>query len=180
MEIFQMTSKKKNCRILEELFDIKYVDGKPVRVKKDPLKELKDELEPEEDANPFDATKRELYADLPQAQIKKDRSITARQMNQFLESFNERRSRLIESKFELHQLKMINAPHCYIVYGEKTDGSPLWRFKWDYAKSSITTDVKPDNGYNLEWKNSKFSKFDKNLLPEIYKKLEEHIKRKKQ
>ena len=48
------------------------------------------------------------------------------------------------------------------------------------AKSSITTDTKPDNGYNLEWKNSKFSKFDKNLLPEIYKKLEEHVKRKKQ
>lgn len=163
----------------EDMIDIEYHDGKPVKKKVNLLKDLQKELEPEKDANPFDATKAALYADQPDAQIKKDRSITARQLNAYVESFNERRSRLIESKFELHQLKMINAPCCYIVYGERTDGSPLWRFKWDYAKSSITTDVKPNNGYNLEWKNPKFSKFDKNLLPEIYNKLEEHIKRKK-
>lgn len=160
----------------EDMIDIEYHDGKPVKKKVNPLEDLQKELEPEKDANPFDATKAALYADQPDAQIKKDRSITARQLNAYVESFNKRR---FESKFELYTLKMINAPYCMIRYGEKPDGSPLWAFKWDFTKSSIISDIKPSDGYNLEWKNPKFSKFDKNLLPEIYNKLEEHIKRKK-
>ena len=163
----------------EDMIDIEYHDGKPVKKKVNLLKDLQKELEPEKDANPFDATKAALYADQPDAQIKKDRSITARQLNAYVESFNERRNRLIESKFELHTLKMRNAPLCEIVYGHKSNGAPEWLFQWVFADNIIRTTVKPSDGYNLEWKNPRFSKFDKNLLPEIYNRLEEHIKRKK-
>lgn len=171
MEEFQMISKKH-----EDLIDIEYHNGKQVRKKVDPLKEIKDELTPDKDANPFDATKAALYGDLPQADIKRDRSITARELNALAESFMKRR---FESKFELRTLRMLNAPHCYIVYGKNPDGSPLWQFKWEFAKSSIVSDVKPSDGYSFEWKNPKLAKFDRSLLPEIYSKLEEHIKRKK-
>ena len=171
MEEFQMISKKH-----EDLIDIEYHDGKQVRKKVDPLKEIKDELTPDKDANPFDATKAALYGDLPQADIKRDRSITARELNALAESFMKRR---LESKFKLRTLRMLNAPHCYIVYEENPDGSPLWQFKWDFTKSSITSEHKPSDGYSFEWKNPKLAKFDRSLLPEIYSKLEEHIKRKK-
>lgn len=160
----------------EDLIDIEYHDGKQVRKKVDPLKEIKDELTPDKDANPFDATKAALYRDLPQADIKRDRSITARELNALAESFMKRR---FESKFELRTLRMINAPLCEIVYGRKSNGAPEWLFQWVFADSTIRTTVKPSDGYNFEWKNPKLSKFDQALLPEIYSKLEEHIKRKK-
>lgn len=156
-------------RQLEDMIDIKYVDGKPVRVKHNELDELKKELEPEEDANPFDAIKRELYADQPKAKQKMDRSITARDLNVTLESFNRRRN---EAQFELARLKMPNAPYCTIF---SKDGQ--WTFQWNFKDATISTMKRPDNGYNLTWKSSKFSKFDEELLPEIYKKLSEHINR---
>lgn len=77
----------------DELFEIKYVDGKPKRVKKDPMAEIKSELEIEKPASDFDATKRQLYNDLPQAEIKKDKSITARSLNATLESYNLNRNK---------------------------------------------------------------------------------------
>ena len=174
METSQVTSKKHKLskeqhRALEALFDVKYVDGKPVKVKVDPLKELRDELEPEEDANPFDATKRALYADQPKAKQKMDRSITARDLNMTLESFNRRRN---EARFELARLKMPNAPYCAIFSKDRQ-----WTFQWNFKDATISTMKRPDNGYELTWKNPKFSKFDENLLPEIYKKLSEHINR---
>lgn len=156
-------------RQLEDMIDIKYVDGKPVRVKHNELDELKKELEPEEDANPFDAIKRELYADQPKAKQKMDRSITARDLNVTLESFNRRRN---EAQFELARLKMLNAPYCTIYSKDRQ-----WAFQWNFKDATISTKKRPDNGYNLTWKSSKFSKFDKELLPEIYKKLSEHINR---
>lgn len=166
---------KETQEILESLFDIKYVDGQPVKVKKDPLKELRQELEPTEDANPFDATKRALYADLPQAEIKRDKSMTARELNSTLESVKQRN----ETQFTLAQLKMLNAPYCTIYAGKDLTGAPEWAFKWNFKDATISTVKKPDNGYDITWKSSKFSKFDKSLLPEIYKKLEEHIKHRK-
>lgn len=156
-------------RQLEDMIDIKYVDGKPVRVKYNELDELKKELEPEEDANPFDAIKRELYANQPKAKQKMDRSITARDLNVTLESFNRRRN---EAQFELARLKMLNAPYCAIFSKDRQ-----WTFQWNFKDATISTMKKPDNGYNLTWKSSKFSKFDEELLPEIYKKLSEHINR---
>ena len=105
---------------------------------------LEDELEPEEDANPFDATKRALYADQPKAKQKMDRSITARDLNMTLESFNRRRN---EAQFELARLKMLNAPYCTIY---SKDGQ--WIFRWNFKDATISTMKRPDNGYNLTWK----------------------------
>lgn len=68
--------------------DIHYIDGKLVRKNKDPQKEIKKELNSEEPENMFDDTKRQLYANTPKAELKKDKSITARQLNQTLESYN--------------------------------------------------------------------------------------------
>ena len=162
------------------MIDIKYVDGKPVRVKTNELKELRKELKPEEPENTFDTTKRELYAELPQAQAKKDRSITARSLNTMLESFNANRTKYRnETKFELARLKMPNAPYCSIYVKAKDSTTPIWAFTWTFADSTIKSTKEPVNGYKLSWKSLKFSKFDNNLLPAIYKKLEEHIKRRK-
>lgn len=159
----------------DSLIEIRYTDGKPHRVKKDPLKEIKDELAPEKPEQIFDDEKRALYGDLPQAGIKRDLSITARSLNQTLESFNKRR---LEAKFSLSKPKMPNLPYYTITFGISSDGSPEWIFKWDFANSKITTVKRPSNGYNIEWTSPKLSKFNEKLLPEIYKTLENYIRRK--
>lgn len=63
--------------------DIEYHDGKPIKVEIDPAKEFKEELHKDTKVvSDFDAEKRALYANLPKAKAKMDRSITARSLNE--------------------------------------------------------------------------------------------------
>lgn len=160
---------------IDEPLQIHYHDGRPEIEKADIAKDIKKELhkdnEPENDA---DIAKSALYANTPKAKAKMDKSLNARAINSMLESFNRRRN---ETNFELSRLKMLNAPYCLIYADRAPNGIARWVFKWVFKDSKIVTDTRPENGYGFEWKSPKLAKFDENMLPEIYKKLEEHIKR---
>lgn len=168
-----MTYKKKNKlsksqkRALEALFEIKYVDGKPVRQKTDPFEELRKELEPEEDANPADAAKRELYGNLPQAHAKRDRSITARDLNMTLESFNRRR---FETKFST----ITGFENRYTDYIREG-----WKFRWDKTTGTISTKEKPEGCKDFYYEDKKLIQFladEPEIADFVYEVLDKHIK----
>lgn len=150
-----------------DALEVHYVDGKPVVKKVDIVKDIKKELEPEKDSNPFDDLKRQLYNDLPQASIKRDRSMTARALNKVLESFNRYKN---ENKITEVKIKAI---------GMRLFRCGEWEFEW-YTKTGllVSTD-KPSNGYNLEYKSPSIIATKDGALEKVYKIMEEHIKRRK-
>lgn len=75
----------------KEDIEVHYKDGKPKLKKDDPLKEIHKDLLPDVEKPQADIEKSALYANLPKAQIKKDRSITARALNSLLESYTNKR-----------------------------------------------------------------------------------------
>ena len=172
----QKLSKEKK-RALEALFDVKYVDGKPVKVKVDPLAELKKELQPDEDENPVDVEKRTLYANLPQAQLKKDRSITARDLNMTVESYNQKRDEIL---YGIKYSTITGFENRWTKYlFSKPKG---WEFMWDKVNGVLKTIKKPDDGYNLEYKNKILIQSiadDPKVTKLVEDKIKEHIKLKK-
>ena len=189
-----MTSKKSNLQELkrllkqESLFHMSYKDGKPVKEKEPTdLELLQKELTPDDDKNPADMVKSALYADTPKAKQKYDKSINARTLNQAIESYNAKRAQTLQrqveaqrqidrSKFELARLKMLNAPHCMIYYGRHSDGRPIWAFQWTFKTGSITTLAKPDDGYNIEYKNSSLTQLTDKNIEKVYDILEKSMK----
>lgn len=145
----------------EDTLDIKYVDGKPVKVKNDPVKEIKKELKAEEPVNFADDVKRALYADQPKAKQKMDRSITARDLNQTVESFNKRRN----------EVKSLNESNT------ETFTFKNWSFIWDKVAGTLKTNKKPDNGYNLEYKSPKLKNDDKKTATFVHLLMIEHMNR---
>lgn len=163
---------KSKERALEALFDIKYVDGKPVRVKVDPLQELRDELEPEEDVNQADVVKSALYADLPKAKAKMDRSITARALNQTLESYNRKRESAIAGFSSITGFE--NRWQDFM--------KDEWKFRWDKVNGTLKTVQKPENGFNLEYKSKKLIQFiadEPGAQEFVLKIMQDHMNRRK-
>lgn len=144
-----------------ELYDVKYIDGKPHRIKVDPFKDVKDAIKPEEVDNELDNEKRTLYAGLPQAEIKKDKSQIARELNSTLESMNSFLSRNEDNS----------------IYTITKNG---WAFEWNLDEGSLKSIHKPDNGYNLQYKSSKLKNKTKETEELVEKLILEHIKRTKQ
>lgn len=140
--------------------EIHYQDGKPIRKKTDPSDEIKKELKIDEPSNMFDDTKRQLYANLPKAQLKKDRSITARQLNQTLESYNKKRTSFKNETTHLFE----------------KDG---YTFKWLPDEGTLTTIKKPSNGLDLSYISTKLKGETSQALRLVHQKIDEHIKRTK-
>lgn len=173
----------------ESLFHMSYKDGKPVKEKEPTeLELLQKELTPDEDKNPADMVKSALYADMPKAKQKYDKSINARTLNQAIESYNAKRAQTLQryteaaqrqidrSKFELAVLKMPNAPYCIIYYGRYSDRRPIWAFQWTFKTGSIITLAKPDDGYNIEYKNSSLTHLTDENIEKVYDILEKSMK----
>ena len=160
-----MSSKQ---RKVEDIIDIEYHDGKPIRKKVNDLDELRKELEPEKDANPFDATKAALYGDLPQASIKRDRSITARELNVLAESFMKRR---FETSFSM----ITGNDARWKKYFNKD-----WEFLWNAVDGVLSTIKKPEYGYSLTLTSPKLkaqSVVDEEVEKFVKNAIEQHIKR---
>ena len=165
-----------------------YKDGKPVKEKEPTdLELLQKELTPDDDKNPADMVKSALYADMPKAKQKYDKSINARTLNQAIESYNAKRAQTLQRqveaqrqidrlKFELVRLKMLNAPYCTIYYGRHSDGRPIWAFQWTFKTGSIITLAKPDDGYNIEYKNSYLTRLTDKNIEKVYDILEKSMK----
>lgn len=164
------TNKNKRGSRQESLFHMSYQNGKPVKVKEPTETELlQKELVPDEDKNDADIEKSALYADLPKAKLKMDRSINARALNSMVESYMQHR---LETKFTYLVPDCSNPSHALILTGP-------WRFRWDIKTGTVTTIEKPSDGYNIEYKNSTLTSFTKENLQKIYKILEQNIKLKK-
>lgn len=85
----------------DSVIKVHYHDGKPEIEKEDPSEEIRKELHPKQDKlNSADHEKSALYAGLPKATQKRDKSIDARIINTMLESFKSQR---YEAKFKVRQ-----------------------------------------------------------------------------
>jgi hypothetical protein len=138
-------------KALEALYDVKYVDGKPVKVKIDPLAELRKELgEPEEPINPADDAKRALYADLPQAHAKRDRSITARDLNMTLESYTKHRNEAGYKEFTSKgHLTILDSKDLAVI----SDPTGEYKFVWDKKKGVVKSSTMPAGKLKMEYTN---------------------------
>lgn len=107
----------------DSVIKVHYHDGKPEIEKEDPSKEIRKELHPKQDKlNSADHEKSALYAGLPKATQKRDKSIDARIINNMLESFNKQRN---ETKFKVSKgFNSINVTceglrfECYVSRGQ--------------------------------------------------------------
>lgn len=142
--------------------EIHYINGKPVAKKKDISKEIKKDLKPDVDANPFDSLKRQLYNDLPQSAIKKDRSMTARALNQTLESIKNE-SKIVEIPTKSNDLKIFKC-------GD-------WEFKWYTKIGALKSTKKPENGYNLEYNSPNIVLTKNGASDKVYEIINTHITR---
>ena len=147
--------------------EIHYVDGKPVRKNKDPQKEIKKELNSEEPENMFDDTKRQLYANTPKAELKKDKSITARQLNQTLESYNSIKFRGESANIDVKNPGVLEVPD-----GKKVDELPQSHFEKLVDKKGYAEVIRALT--NLEvWnkdKNKSLSSWASNMADKLKKK----------
>lgn len=146
----------------EEPLEIHYHDGKPELKKVDLSKEIDKELhEEEKPINYFDSEKSALYADLPKAKQKMDKSINARSINSMLESYNRQRN---EAKFDTQR-----NGHTIII---KVDG---YEFKCDDEQGTIITTKVPDKGLKMSLKAPRLKGADiDNFFDEVEKHIERH------
>ena len=146
----------------EEPLEIHYHDGKPELKKVDLSKEIDKELHKEEKPiNYFDSEKSALYADLPKAKQKMDKSINARSINSMLESYNRQRN---EAKFDTQR-----TGHTIII---KVDD---YEFKCDDEQGTIITTKVPDKGLKMSLKTSRLKGADiDSFFDEVEKHLERH------
>lgn len=146
----------------EEPLQIHYHDGKPEVKKVDLAKEIDKELhQDEKPINDADIEKSVLYANLPKAKDKMDKSLNARTINSVLESFNKQRN---EAKFNVKRNGNI------IVI--KADG---YEFKCDDKLGTIETTKVPNNGLKMSLKASRLKGADiDNFFDEVEKHLERH------
>lgn len=148
----------------EEPLEIHYHDGKPELKKVDLSKEIDKELHKEEKPiNYFDSEKSALYADLPKAKQKMDKSINARSINSVLESFNRQRN---EAKFDTQR-----NGHIITI---KSDG---YEFKCDDEQGTIITTKVPDKGLKMSLKAPRLKGAD---IDNFFDEVEKHLERNKQ
>lgn len=84
-----------------DILEIHYHDGKPEVVKNDISKEIRKELHKKDcKCNDADITKSALYAGLPKAKQKHDKSLNARAISSMIESYNKQRN---EAKFQVRK-----------------------------------------------------------------------------
>lgn len=149
---------------IDNAIEIHYKDGKPVRKKTDPLKEVTQELHKDLDAdNVHDDIKSALYADQPKAKAKMDKSITARQMNMLAESYIKNRN---EAKFDTKR----NGHKITI----STEG---FIFDCDDEKGTIETIKVPENGLKMSLKSKRLIGAD---IDAFFDEVDKHLERNKQ
>lgn len=84
-----------------DILEVHYHDGKPEVEKHDISKEIHKELHKGDcKCNDADITKSALYAGLPKAKQKRDKSLNARAISSMIESFNKQRN---EAKFSVRK-----------------------------------------------------------------------------
>lgn len=148
----------------DNAIEIHYKDGKPVRKKVDPLKEVTQELHKDIDAdNLHDDIKSALYADQPKAKAKMDKSITARQMNMLAESYIKSRN---EAKFDTKR----NGHKITIL----TEG---FIFDCDDEKGTIETTQVPENGLKMSLKSKRLIGAD---IDVFFDEIDKHLERNRQ
>lgn len=152
----------------EEPLQVHYHDGKPEVEKTDLAKEIHKELHKDEKpANDADIEKASLYANLPKAKQKMDKSLNARSINSMLESYNRQRN---EAKFDVKR----NGNMIAI----KADG---YEFKCDDKAGTIETVKVPQNGLSMTLRASRLKGADiDNFFDEVEKHFERHKARNKE
>lgn len=145
--------------------ELNFTDGKPQLVDIDPMKEIQDEIKGPDEVNAADDAKSALYADMPKAKVKMDRSINARRLAFAVESYKRFREAALPNFSKITGFE--DSSITYITKG--------WEFKWDKVAGTLKTLKKPDNAYNLEFRSSKL-KTQFKIVPEVEKFVENMIK----